>query len=121
MAKIFRKSLENHKAHFPKSSVFPGQELILCHHYIQNVRDGIQIRVYKIDKERVTNFSQFCFSNGWENFEEISGSVSGKVKDKIDVLAKWRFSYVKKRVVNLKNLCNFSFQVSMTFYQQVAS
>ena len=32
----------------------------MFHHYcIQNVKDGIQIRVYKINKESVTNFSQF--------------------------------------------------------------
>ena len=29
------------------------------HYYIQNVKDGIQIRVYKRNKESATHFSQF--------------------------------------------------------------
>ena len=33
--------------------------LSLFHYCIQNVKDGIQIRVYKINKESVTHFSQF--------------------------------------------------------------
>ena len=47
------------KAQFPKLSIFVGQESIVCHYYIQNVKDGIHIRVHKINKERVTNSSQF--------------------------------------------------------------
>ena len=42
MAKI----LKNDKAQFPKLSVFVGQKSILRHFYIQNVEDGIQIRIY---------------------------------------------------------------------------
>ena len=42
MAKILR----NDKAQLPKLSVFVGQKLILRHFYIQNVKDGIQIRIY---------------------------------------------------------------------------
>ena len=37
MAKVIKKSLENHKAEFPKFSVYVGQKSILCHYYIQNV------------------------------------------------------------------------------------
>ena len=54
MVKILRKSYENHKAQFPKLSVFVGQELIFRHDYIQDIKDGIQI----INKERVTHFGQ---------------------------------------------------------------
>ena len=53
------KSYENHKARFPNLSVFIGQKAILHYHYIQNVKNGIQIRFYKINNESVTHFSQF--------------------------------------------------------------
>ena len=43
MAKVLRKCYENHKAVFPKLSVFSGQKSILHHDYILNVKDGIQI------------------------------------------------------------------------------
>ena len=46
-----RKSSENHKVQYPK----------LHHYYIQNIKDGIQIRVYMISTETVTHFSQ-CIS-----------------------------------------------------------
>ena len=58
MARILRMSLENHKVQFPKLSFFVGQKSILYHYCIQNVKDGSQIREYKINKERATNFSQ---------------------------------------------------------------
>ena len=32
---------------------------MLCHYYIQNVTDKSQIRVYTINKESITYFSQF--------------------------------------------------------------
>ena len=32
---------------------------MLRHYYIQNVKDRIQIRVYKISKESITHFRQF--------------------------------------------------------------
>ena len=45
MAKIFRKSQENHnEAQFPKFSVFVGQKSIFRHYCIQNAKDGIRIR-----------------------------------------------------------------------------
>ena len=52
------KSLENNKAQFPKSDIFVGQKSIFRHHSSKNVTDRIQIRLYKINKERETNFSQ---------------------------------------------------------------
>ena len=48
MAKILRKSSENHEAQFPKCNVFIGEKSIFHHYYIQNIVDGIQIRIYKI-------------------------------------------------------------------------
>ena len=36
-----------------------GEKSILSHYCIQNVKDGIQIQIYKIDKESVTHFGQF--------------------------------------------------------------
>ena len=61
MAKILSKS----QGSISKVKCFFGQKSIFCHYYIQNAEDGIQARVYKIEKERVTHFSQF---------------ISGKVK-----------------------------------------
>ena len=57
------KPQENHEAQFPKRSVCVGRKSILRHYYIQNVKDGIQIRVYKIKKECVTHFSQSSSSS----------------------------------------------------------
>ena len=51
MAKISRKSLENQEITIPKLIVFVGQKVILRHYYMENVRDTIQIRVYKINKK----------------------------------------------------------------------
>ena len=59
MAKTLKKSKDNHKARFPKLSIFVGQKSILCHHCIQNIEDGIQIRAYTINKEGLAYFSQF--------------------------------------------------------------
>ena len=45
----------------------------MFHHYcIQNIKDGIQIRVYKINNESVTHFSQF-FCKDDENVKKLSG------------------------------------------------
>ena len=59
MAKILRKSEENQMAQFPKLSVSVGQNSILRRYYTQNIKDGIQIRVYTPELESVTCFSQF--------------------------------------------------------------
>ena len=48
---------------------------MLRYHYIQNVEDESQIRVYKISKE------------SYENLKKISGSVSGTAED-AEALAK---------------------------------
>ena len=55
MAKILRKS----RGSVSKLCAFIGQNSILRHCYIQDVEDGIQIRVYKISKECVAHFSHF--------------------------------------------------------------
>ena len=47
---------KNHEAQFPKLDVV-GQKSILRHYCIQNVKDGIQIRVNKMNKESATHFS----------------------------------------------------------------
>ena len=62
--KIVRKSYENHEAQFPKLLVFVGQKSIFRQYCIQNVKDGIQIRVYRINKETLTHFSQFISGKG---------------------------------------------------------
>ena len=49
MVKILRKSRENHEAQFPKFSVFIAQKSTFHHYCIQNVKDGIQIQVHKIN------------------------------------------------------------------------
>ena len=46
MAKILREP----KAQFPQLNVFVAQKSILHHYYIQNVKDGIHILVYTINK-----------------------------------------------------------------------
>ena len=43
-------SYENHKAQFPKLSVYAGETSIRRHYYIQFVQDGIQIGAFKINK-----------------------------------------------------------------------
>ena len=55
MAKILRKSLSS----ISKISVSSGQKSILHHYYIQNVKDGIEIVVYKINKESTAHSNQF--------------------------------------------------------------
>ena len=47
------------KSQFPKLTVFLGQKTIFRHDYIQNVKDGIQIQVNKINKDSATNCSLF--------------------------------------------------------------
>ena len=81
------KSYENHKAQFPKLNFFVDHKSILHHYYIQNVKDGIQIRAYEIMKESVTHFSRFILVKTSENFKKISDSLSGKV-NRIEALAK---------------------------------
>ena len=54
---------------------------------IQNVKDRIQIPVYKINNESVTHFSQFISVKVKKKIKEISGSMSGKV-GKIESQAK---------------------------------
>ena len=44
------KILKSH-AQFPKLTIIVAQKSILYHYYIQNAKDGIQIRVYTINKE----------------------------------------------------------------------
>ena len=64
MAKILRKSYEHHEAQCPKLSVSVGQKSMFRHCCVQDVKDGIQILVYRINKESVTNFSQFISVKG---------------------------------------------------------
>ena len=59
MVKSIRMSWESHEAHFPKISVFIWPNLMLRHYFIQNVIDGIQIRINIINNESVNHFSQF--------------------------------------------------------------
>ena len=55
------KSCESHEGQFPKLNVLIGQKWILRHYCIQKVKYGLQIRVYRINKEIVTHFSK-CIS-----------------------------------------------------------
>ena len=48
MVTILRRSYENHEAQFPKLSVVIGQKLIFRLYWFQNVKDGIQIRAYRL-------------------------------------------------------------------------
>ena len=53
------KILRNHEAQFAKFCVFVGEKSIFCCYCIQNVKDGIQIQVYKINNESVNHFCSF--------------------------------------------------------------
>ena len=55
MAKILRKS----RGSISKFQYFFSQKSILRHYYFQNVKDGIQTRVYNISKDRINYSSQF--------------------------------------------------------------
>ena len=59
MAKMLGKSEDKYEAHFTKLSVFIGQKSIFHNLCTQNIRDIIQIRVYKINNEGVVHFCQF--------------------------------------------------------------
>ena len=59
MLKILRKSQQNREAQFPKLGAFDDQKPAFRHYCIRNVKDGIQMRVYKINDESATNFGQF--------------------------------------------------------------
>ena len=76
MVKILRKS----QGSISKTKCFIGQKSIFRHHCIQNDKDGIQIRVYKINNDSVTLFSQFIPVKVKKKFKKISGSISRKVK-----------------------------------------
>ena len=56
MVKIVRKS---HEAQFLQFSVFIGQNSIFCRYCIQNVKDGIQIQVFKVNNEIANHFGLF--------------------------------------------------------------
>ena len=66
------KILKSHKAQFPNFSFCACQNSIL-YYYLQNLKDIIQIRVYKVNKKRISHFSQVCFSKSEDNFKKISG------------------------------------------------
>ena len=56
---MLKESEENHKAQYPKLSVFIGQKSAFRRYCIQNVKDGIQIQVCNIIYESVYHSSQF--------------------------------------------------------------
>ena len=47
---------ENCKAQYSHFSVFVDKKSILRHYYIQDLKDRILIRVYKINRERITYY-----------------------------------------------------------------
>ena len=73
MAKILRNCREYHEGQCRKLSIFIGQNSMFHHYYSQNIKDGIQIRVYKINNESVTHFSQF-FCKDDEDVKKLSGN-----------------------------------------------
>ena len=62
MAKILRKCSGIQEAQFPIFFCWPKKS-IFRHYCIDNIEDGLQIRVYEFSRERVTNFSQFIAVN----------------------------------------------------------
>ena len=67
---------------------------MLCHYYIQNVKDGIQIGAYKTNKESVAHFRQFISVKVKETLRKLEAQFSGKIK-KIEAQEKCWFSYKK--------------------------
>ena len=59
VVKILGQSQENREAQFPQFSVFVSQKSIFRRYRMQNIKDGIQILVYKINNESVTHFTVF--------------------------------------------------------------
>ena len=57
---------------FFKISWFIFQIHKVRHYYIENVKDGIEIQVYKISKENVAHLRHHLSS---ENFEKIPGPI----------------------------------------------
>ena len=60
-------------------------------YFIQNVKDGIQIPVYKINNECVTHFSQFILVKVKENLRKSQVQFRKKLR-KIEAQAEWWFS-----------------------------
>ena len=87
MVKILRKSWENHEAQFPKLSIFIGQKSIFRHYCIHNVKDGIQIQVYMINKETVAQFSQFISEKVKKTLRKSQAQFREKLR-KIEAQAK---------------------------------
>ena len=57
----------------PKKSIFR-------HYCIQNVKDGIQIQVYNINKESVNHFSQFISVKGKTNLSKSKAQLQEKLR-----------------------------------------
>ena len=68
------------KAQFIKVSIFGGQKFTLRHYYIQNVKNGIQIRVYKINKESVPHFRQLISVNVTKILRKSHAQFRGKLR-----------------------------------------
>ena len=80
------KSVESHKAKFPKFTVFIGERSMLRHYCIQNVEDKSQVQAYKINKESVTHFSQFISVK----VAKISRKSWAKFQKKLRKLRHWK-------------------------------
>ena len=80
MAKIIRKSYENYEAQFPKLRIFIGQKSIFQHYYIQDIKDGIQIRVYTINKESVVHFASLFHLKVKKNLRKSQAQFREKLR-----------------------------------------
>ena len=59
MVKVVRQS----QGSIIKFKCFCWPKSIFHHYYIQDIKDGIRIRVYRVNKERVTPFRQLVYFN----------------------------------------------------------
>ena len=57
-----------------------AKKLIFRHYYIQNVKDGIQIRLSNINKESVSNFSQFISVKVNKNVRKSQAQFQKKLR-----------------------------------------
>ena len=94
---IFRKSLENHEAPFPKLIVFIGHISIFRHYCIQDVKKGIQIQIYNITNECLAHFSQFISEKVKKNLRKSQAQFRQKL-GKLRLRQNYGF-LIKKRVL----------------------
>ena len=79
MAKILRKSLEYHKAQFPKSSFLFAENQCCVIFALKVLKRKLKFRIYKTGKENETQFGQFI-SESQEKFHRPQAYFREKLR-----------------------------------------